>query len=245
MAPIIIENKMKQYQQFKDNKVHNGLFSLMTWFSPSYPIGSFAYSHGLEYAVEAGIVTNTGDLKNWLYDFLHFGTCYNDSIFISNSYDATEKNDLIFFNEVAAMSKAFKSSSEISLESEQQGISFYQVTSVTLSSKKFESLINGIKKNISYPVVVGCAGSIKKIRKIDLIDAYLHSFISNILSASLRIMPLGQTEAQCILSSLEKEINLISINALSKTISDLGSSVFMGDWASANHEGQYTRLFRS
>ncbi len=146
MAPIIIENKMKQYQQFKDNKVHNGLFSLMTWFSPSYPIGSFAYSHGLEYAVEAGIVTNTGDLKNWLYDFLHFGTCYNDSIFISNSYDATEKNDLIFFNEVAAMSKAFKSSSEISLESEQQGISFYQVTSVTLSSKKFESLINGIKR---------------------------------------------------------------------------------------------------
>ena len=134
---------------------------------------------------------------------------------------------------------------EIALESEQQGISFYKVTSATLSSKKFEKLINSIMSYITYPIVVGCAGALINIKKIHLINSYLHAYISNILSAALRIMPVGQTDIQCLLFKFKKDIQTISINTLSKSLEDIGSSTFMIDWASANHEGQYSRLFRS
>ena len=83
------------------------------------------------------------------------------------------------------------------------------------------------------------------IKKIHLINSYLHAFISNILSAALRIMPVGQTDIQCLLFKFKKDIQTISTNTLSKSLENIGSSTFMIDWASANHEGQYSRLFRS
>ena len=232
--------------KFEQNKiVDNGLYHLLSWFSPNYPVGSYAYSHGLEYAVETGIVDNIYHLENWIKDLLFYGTGANDAIFINQTYESILSNNYKLFVDIAIMSKSCIPTQEIALESEQQGISFYKVTSATLSSKKFEKLINSIMSYITYPIVVGCAGALINIKKIHLINSYLHAFISNILSAALRIMPVGQTDIQCLLFKFKKDIQTISINTLSKSIEDIGSSTFMIDWASANHEGQYSRLFRS
>jgi len=228
-----------------NDKINKSLYYLLTWFSPSFPIGSYAYSHGLEYAVESKVIKDISDLSSWINDFLFYGSGYNDGILISCGYDAVVNNDLYKLEEISYIGKAFKPSKEISLESAQQGISFIQAVSSSLKSDKFDGLIKIIKENISFPIVVACAGATCKINKLDLINAYLHAFVSNIISAALRLMSIGQTESQILLMKFKKEVEMLTKIIISKKINDLGSSVLIGEWSSANHEKQYSRLFRS
>lgn len=229
----------------KKIKLNSNMYYLLTWFSPSFPIGAYAYSHGLEFAVESNTVNNISDLSNWISDFLNYGTCYNDGILISSAYDAITANNIKNLEDISIIAKAYKPTKEISLESYQQGISFAHAVSATLNSKKFDKLIKIINKNISFVIVVACAGAVCKINKSDLINAYFHAFISNLISAALRLMSLGQTEAQILILKFKKEVELLTYKTLLNTLDDMGSSVFIGDWSSANHEKQYSRLFRS
>ena len=229
----------------KNDKINKSLFYLLTWFSPSYPIGSYAYSHGLEYAVESKVIKDLSDLSYWISDFLCFGSGYNDGILISCGYNAVINKDLNELEKISQVAKAYKSSKEIALESNQQGISFAHAVSSSLSSNKFDGLIKIINKNISFPLVVACAGATCEISKLDLISAYLHAFVSNIISSALRLMSIGQTESQILLLKFKKEVELLTNKIILKTMNDLGSSVLIGEWSSANHEKQYSRLFRS
>ena len=229
----------------ENDKINKSLYYLLTWFSPSYPIGSYAYSHGLEYAVESKVIKDISDLSSWINDFLIFGSGYNDGILISCGYNAVVDNDINKLEEISQIGKAFKPSKEIALESNQQGISFVHTVSSSLKSDKFDSLIKIVKENISFPIVVACAGATYKINKLDLINAYLHAFVSNIISAALRLMSIGQTESQILLIKFKKEVELLTKKIISKNVDDLGSSVLIGEWSSANHEKQYSRLFRS
>jgi len=88
-----------------NRKLNENMYYLLTWFSPSFPIGSYAYSHGLEYAIESKIVKNTSDLSDWISDFLHYGTCYNDGIIISNAYDAVLKNNITELEKISLIAR--------------------------------------------------------------------------------------------------------------------------------------------
>ena len=228
-----------------NRKLNENMYYLLTWFSPSFPIGSYAYSHGLEYAIESKIIKNTSDLSDWISDFLNYGTCYNDGIIISNAYDAVIKNNFKELENISLIAKAFKPTKEISLESYQQGVSFAHAVSKSLNSKKFDKLITIINKNISYVIAVACAGAVCNINKLDLVNAYFHAFISNLISAALRLMSIGQTESQILIIKFKKEVELLTNKILLNSLDDLGSSVLIGDWCSAKHEKQYSRLFRS
>ena len=228
-----------------NRKLNENMYYLLTWFSPSFPIGSYAYSHGLEYAIESKIVKNTSDLSDWISDFLHYGTCYNDGIIISNAYDAVTKNNFKELEKISLIAKTFKPTKEISLESYQQGVSFVHAVSKSLNSKKFDKLITIINENISYVIAVACAGAVCNINKLDLVNAYFHAFISNLISAALRLMSIGQTESQILIIKFKKEVELLTNKILLNSLDDLGSSVLIGDWCSARHEKQYSRLFRS
>jgi len=226
-------------------KLNENMYYLLTWFSPSFPIGAYAYSHGLEYAIESKTVKNTSDLFDWISDFLNYGTCYNDGIIISNAYDAVLKNNITELEKISLIAKAFKPTKEISLESYQQGISFADAVSKSLNSKKFDKLIKILNKNISYVIAVACAGGVCNINKLDLVNAYFHAFISNLISAALRLMSIGQTESQILILKFKKEVELLTNKILLNSLDGIGSSVFVGDWSSARHEKQYSRLFRS
>ena len=99
----------------KNDKINKSLFYLLTWFSPSYPIGSYAYSHGLEYAVESKVIKDLSDLSYWISDFLCFGSGYNDGILISCGYNAVINKDLNELEKISQVAKAYKSSKEIAL----------------------------------------------------------------------------------------------------------------------------------
>jgi urease accessory protein len=98
---------------------------------------------------------------------------------------------------------------------------------------------------IVYPVAVGLVSAAHAIPVAPTMHAFLHALVSNWISAGARLVPLGQTDSQRILASLEGEVVLTAKRALEASLDDLGSATFRADLASLRHEIQYTRLFRS
>tara|TARA_B100001248_G_scaffold129623_1_gene97190 strand:- start:147 stop:860 length:714 start_codon:yes stop_codon:yes gene_type:complete len=227
------------------NMFLSDLHTVLTWFSPSYPIGSYAYSHGLEYAVEEGLVKDPQTLLGWIRDLLFFGTGYNDSIIINSIYDSVANDNCVEFDYISQIANAIKPTKEIALESYQQGVSFKNILMDVYSNSNLTFYLNRLDDCITYPSVVGVAGGIFEVEKKLLLHSYLHAFTSNILSAALRIMPIGQTEIQKIIFQMKGNVEEMTNKSLGLSLSDLGSSVFISDWASSKHQNQYTRLFRS
>ena len=227
------------------NMFLSDLYTVLTWFSPSYPIGSYAYSHGLEYAVEEGLVKDPQTLLGWIRDLLFFGTGYNDSIIINSIYDSVANDNCVEFDYISQIANAIKPTKEIALESYQQGVSFKNILMDVYSNSNLTFYLNRLDDCITYPSVVGVAGGIFEVEKKLLLHSYLHAFTSNILSAALRIMPIGQTEIQKIIFQMKGNVEEMTNKSLGLSLSDLGSSVFISDWASSKHQNQYTRLFRS
>lgn len=232
-----------KHQNKTINKVD--IHELLTWFNPSYPIGSYAYSHGIEYAIEEGLINNSNSLHKWVRDLLIFGTGYNDSIIINILYNSIVENNLSNFDDIVDIAYAMRPTKEISLESAQQGISFYSIIREVYNSNELNSYLRRVDSKITYPVITGIIGGYFQLEKHNLIYAYLYSFASNLLSAALRIMSIGQTEIQKIIYKLKKDIEKMTMKSQKLNLSDLGSSVLFSDWSSAKHEFQYSRLFRS
>ena len=227
------------------NMFLSDLHTVLTWFSPSYPVGSYAYSHGLEYAVEEGLVKDPDTLLNWVRDLLFFGTGYNDSIIINSIYDSVAGDNCVEFDYISQIANAIKPTKEIALESYQVGVSFRNILMDVYSNSNLTFYLNRLDDCITYPSVVGVAGGIFEVEKNLLLHGYLHAFTSNILSAALRIMPIGQTEIQKIIFQMKGNVEEMTNKSLGLSLSDLGSSVFISEWASSKHQNQYTRLFRS
>jgi urease accessory protein len=221
------------------------LYRLMTWLSPAYPIGAFSYSSGLELAVEAGDVTDMNSLRRWLKVIITAGGGYCDAIFLAQAHRAIMRNDADLLREVASLAAAFAPSKERFLESTVQGQAFVDATRAAWPCRALNRLIKVSRAPIALPIAVGvtCAGH--DIPLAPSIHGYLHAFTANLVSAGVRLIPLGQTDGQRLIAALEPDITLIAERAGTATLDDLGTSAFRVDLASMHHEAQYTRLFRS
>ncbi|MBL4740906.1 MAG: urease accessory protein UreF [Sneathiella sp.] len=223
----------------------SGLYQLMSWMSPSYPVGSYTYSHGVEYAVEAGLVLGADDLVLWLKDILQFGGARTDVILLVEAYRAFQGKDKSAIVEIAELGYATRSTREFELETTAQGRAFVDVTQKVAPSSSLEMLLREWDGPIVYPIAVAAVAADNEIALVDVLTAYLHSFVSNIVSAAVRIIPLGQTDGQKSIGALEEVTSVQVQEALSLTIDDIGTATLMMDWCSSQHETQYTRLFRS
>lgn len=211
----------------------DALMTLAQWFSPSYPLGSFAYSHGLEWSVAEGDVTNVETLEGWLRAVLEFGSGHNDAVFISCAYRAEAVAELTDLDELC---RAMVPSKERLLETVQQGSAFAKTTAAIWQDELPE---------MALPVVVGWAARQQGLPLVATTQYYLHAFVSNLVLAGVRLIPLGQTEGQVCLSNLHAVCRDVAADTALATLDDLGSSAFMVDVASMKHETQYSRLFRS
>ena len=133
------------------NMFLSDLHTVLTWFSPSYPIGSYAYSHGLEYAVEEGLVKDPQTLLGWIRDLLFFGTGYNDSIIINSIYDSVANDNCVEFDYISQIANAIKPTKEIALESYQQGVSFKNILMDVYSNSNLTFYLNRLADCITYP----------------------------------------------------------------------------------------------
>lgn len=220
---------------------HEDLYRLLSWLSPSYPVGAFSYSHGLEYAVESGRITGTTALTDWIETVLLLGAGRNDAVFFRESYRATAASDWFRLSEMSELANAFQPTAEIALETRAQGNAFLRATYAVWPAP----LLRQLERGAVYPIAVGMACAAHDIDLEDALHAYLHSFAANLVSAGVRLIPLGQTDGQTTLARLEPAVAAAARQGLSLSLDDIGSAAPLIDLASMLHETQYTRLFRS
>ncbi len=218
------------------------LYRLMAWLSPAYPVGAFSYSHGLEWLVESGAVRDAATLTAWLEDVLAVGAGRNDAIFFAAAYRSA--CDPARLREIAELAAAFAPSAERCLETCAQGTAFSTVTRKTWRSPALERL-GGDDDPLAYPVAVAAAAADHGIDLPTALLAYLQAFTSNLVSAGVRLIPLGHTGGQIVLTRLEAPVTQAAERGLALTLDDLGGAAVLGDIAAMKHETQYTRLFRS
>jgi len=221
------------------------LYRLMTWLSPSFPVGAFSYSSGIEWAVEAGDITDAASLRDWLAAMLSDGVGVCDAIFLVQTHRAVNAHDDAALRDIAGLAAAFVPSRERQLETTSQGRAFIDIARAAWSCEGLDEVIAACGGPIVYPVAVGLVSAAHAIPQEPALHAFLHAVVSNWISAASRLVPLGQTDSQRVLAQLEGEATATARRALAAGLDDLGSTTFRADLASLRHETQYTRLFRS
>jgi urease accessory protein len=211
------------------------LLRLMAWLSPGFPTGAFAYSHGLEWAVESHDVTSDTTLIDWLGDLLIQGTARTDTILLRHAHRAAA--DSTALRHIADLAYATAASRERQSESLDQGKAF-MLAAVPWG-------IPNAPDRIPYPVAVGAVAGAHQIPEAATATAYLLAFTTNLISAAVRLVPLGQSAGLRVLAALEPMILHTAEATADGTLDDLGGCTFRSDLAAMRHETQYTRLFRS
>ncbi len=220
-----------------------GLYRLMTWLSPAFPVGAFSYSHGLEQVVEEGVVSDAASLGAWLADILLLGGGRNDAILFRHAFDASEDSERL--RGIAALAAAFVASSERQLETTAQGRAFAEASADAWPSAALDRLLQSWEGPLAYPLVVAVTAAGHGLPLNPSLHAYLHGFATNLVSAGVRLIPLGQSDGQRVTAALEPPIARTLEAALAAPLEDLGGSAVLADLAAMKHETQYTRLFRS
>jgi urease accessory protein len=221
------------------------LYRLMTWLSPSFPVGAFSYSSGIEWVVEAGDITDAASLQQWLTSMLTDGAGICDAIFLAHAHRAAASDNDARLAEIAELASAFVSSRERHLETTAQGRAFIEIARAAWHKASLDRLIAACKAGIVYPVAVGLVCASHHIPLALTAHAFLHAVVANWISAGARLVPLGQTDSQRVLAQLEPVVVATTRRALLASLDDLGSATFRADLAGLRHETQYTRLFRS
>jgi urease accessory protein len=222
------------------------LYRLLAWLSPAYPIGAFSYSHGVETAVEEGFIRDRASLVTWLGSVLLQGTGVVDGALFVAAWRTAEAEDWTSFDAIAERAAAWRGTSEMALESRQQGGSFLSITRTAWSHPTLEAVHERLSGELSLPVAVGLAAAVHGIALDRALEGYLHAFTANLISAAVRSVPLGQSDGQIALAALEPAVRQAAEAALAVTsLDEVGTATPLLDWCSLRHDTQYTRLFRS
>ena len=221
------------------------LYRLLAWLSPSYPIGAFSYSSGIEWAVEAGDITDADALRGWLAVVIGEGGGFCDAVFFVHAHRATISNDDAALRAVAELAAAFSPSKERHLETTAQGRAFLDTTRAAWPTPSLDRLTAVWDGAVALPIAVGVASAGHGIAPAPALQGYLHAMTANLISTGLRLVPLGQTDGQRVLATLEPVATATAARALVTPLDQVGGAAFRADLASMRHETQYTRLFRS
>ena len=216
-------------------------YRLLSWLSPGYPVGAFSYSHGLEYAVEADRVSDTDTLVSWLSIVLLHGTGRVDGVLFRQAHAAAASRDWRTLQDLADLGNAFQPTAEFALESRSQGAAFLKATQSAWPS----TILDRLNEDTVYPVAVAVACAAHGISVETGLHGYFHAFMSNLVSAAVRLVPLGQSDGQQVIATLEDTVSRTARQSIEIPLEDIGAAAPLIDLASMNHETQYTRLFRS
>ena len=218
---------------------------LLVWLSPAFPVGAFAYSHGLEKAVEKGLIKDRETLGAWLEDLIALGSLHNDLILLAAAWRAAGRQNAAELAEVAELAAALQPSAERRLETITQGGSFLLQIDAAWPCAAIGLLRAAHAGDVAYPVAVGVAAAGHKLPLAPTLLGFGMAFVGNLLSASIRLSVIGQTDGQRLTAALLPRLQQAATRAADSTLDDIGSATFAADLASMQHETQYTRLFRS
>lgn len=220
------------------------LAPLLVWLSPSFPIGSYAYSHGLEWAVEAGDIRDLASLESWIATLLDLGGPWSDAVLFALTYKAAISGDDEKLREVSELAVALSLSRERKLETLNQGAAFLTAVRAAWPCAVLENL-KLREQEVAFPVAVALAAAGHNLALLPSLEAYLIAFLSNLVSVAVRLVPLGQTDGTRAVAKLVPRAKKAARRAADATVEDVGGAAILSDIASMRHETQYTRLFRS
>jgi urease accessory protein len=215
-----------------------GVLRLLTWLSPAFPTGGFAYSHGLEWSVAANDLTDEPNLCDWVADVLRSGTGWSDAILLRHAY-APDPTDLAG---LCALGAALGFGRERRLETCAQGMAFIRA-GAQWGGPRFTALAD--QKQVPYPIAVGALAADNGIEADLTTAAYLQAFATSLVSAAIRLIPLGQSAGVRVIAALEPLITELAMHSRTASLDDLGGACFRLDIAALRHETQNTRLFRT
>jgi urease accessory protein len=207
------------------------LLLLFNWMSPAFPIGSFAYSHGLETAIVENEITTQSEVQSWIADLIKQGSGWNDAVLFAKCWNSKSEE----LNELA-LSMAL--SSERYLETTQLGRSFAIAASVFTNVKFADG-------DLAYPIAAGMACKSIGVDQYSALLAFLQGFVAAQVSVAVRLVPLGQTAGLHILKNLMPIISETANRAAIATLDDLGSCTLLADIAAMKHEHLQPRIFRT
>lgn len=214
------------------------LLRLTAWLSPAFPIGSFAYSGGLERAVHDGLVADADALADWISALIGHGTAWNDAVLLAGAHRAS--GELRQLTDIAELAEALASSHERHQETMLLGNAF-----LSAASAWPHPVLQWRDGRMAYPVAVGLVAGAHGIALERVLAVFLHALASQGVSAGIRLGIAGQKDGVRILAGLENLIAQRSRQAARSSLNDLGSAAVQADIASLRHETQATRLFRS
>ena len=219
------------------------LLRLMAWLSPAFPTGGFAYSHGIEWAVAAGDIADAQGLRRWVEDVLRHGAGRSDAILLRHAHRAAVDGDLERLIELAELARAAQPARERQAEVVGQGNAF-----VLAAASWQPDLLHGLAQRVDdvpYPVAVGALAGAQNLGVEATVAAASQAFVANLISAAVRLVPLGQSDGLAVLAAIEPALLETTAATRHCTLDELGGACFRSDLAAMRHETQYTRLFRS
>jgi len=203
---------------------------LAAWLSPGYPIGAYAWSHGLETAVAEGFVADAQSFRAWAEDALRHGAGRSDAILLAHAW--RDPGD----DAAAELAAALTPAKERRAETLALGAAFAAATSAAWGIAIAPA---------AYPVALGRAARAHGAPLEMTVTMALHAFAANLTSAAVRLVPLGQTEAQTALAALFPAVHDVARDALAATLDDVGGAAVRADICAMRHEMHEPRLFRS
>ncbi len=226
------------------------LFDLLSWMSPAWPIGAFAHSGGLEWAVEAGHVIDRATACAWIVALIEHGAIRNDAVLFTHAWRAARAGDSERLGEVADLALASQTSHERRLESAAQGIAFVRIARSASGVDDFARRIEVLgDREPAYPVVAAMLFAGRDIAFARGLTAWLHGGVANLVSAAQRLVPLGQTDGQLVLRGCRpavlRAVEMAEVLPDGDPFDALGGCTLVADLGCMAHETQYTRLFRT
>jgi urease accessory protein len=227
-----------------------GAYKLFAWLSPAMPVGAYSFSHGLESAVEAGRVTDLRSLRAYALTALRHGTGWTDALFLRATYEAGLDGTFESWSllEILTTAAAQRGTSELALESAAQGRALLAVLRKAWPTAELDALDDLCRRSEvepPYAAVLGIAARAHGLPLEATLRAFLQAFAANLISAGIRLIPLGQTDGQRLTAELEGSVRELTAAARARGLDDLGTAAPAIDLLSMAHETQYTRLFRS
>ncbi|GAA0586462.1 urease accessory UreF family protein [Craurococcus roseus] len=221
------------------------LHRLLAWLSPAYPVGGFSYSHGLEAAVEEGSVRDRAGLVAYVSAVLRAGAGRVDGALLAAAWRAAEAGDDAALDGAAELGAAWRGTAETALESLQQGAAFAAVTEAAWPEARFAAFAARRGRRLPAAVAFGAAAGFHAVPLRPALAGWLGAFAANLVSAGVRLVPLGQTDGQVATAALLPVVEEATDAAFAADPDRLGTAAPVLDLLSMRHETQYTRLFRS
>lgn len=207
------------------------LLSVVQWLSPAFPTGAFAYSHGLETAIHAGVVHDSASMRDWLAGVLHHGAGWQDAVLLAQALAPQADPDAL-----DDLARALAPAAERLAETLEQGAALVRtLTAIGRPPQPPRAL----------PVALGVAARDLRLPPETVISLFLQSFVGNLCTIAVRHVPLGQSEGQALLASLTPEIAGLATLAAQAGLDDLGGAALAADLAAMTHETLDIRIFRT